>query len=92
MKWDVESVLFKSRTWRASKVWYAFARYSWDRGNRKSCCCTYAFEKQMEWIQETYSKYEIDNLIIVGGESSKQKYPGPTVNESLEKISQDNRP
>ena len=40
---------------------------------------------------ETYSKYEIDNLIIVGGESSKQKYPGPTVNESLEKISRDNR-
>ena len=48
-------------------------------------------KKQMEWIQETYSKYEIDNLIIVGGESSKQKYPGPTVNESLEKISQDSR-
>ena len=48
-------------------------------------------KKQMEWIKETYSKYEIDNLIIVGGESSKQKYPGPTVNESLEKISQDNR-
>ena len=47
-------------------------------------------KKQMEWIQETYSKYEIDNLIIVGGESSKQKYPGPTVNESLQKISQDN--
>ena len=46
--------------------------------------------KQMEWIKETYSKYEIDNLIIVGGESSKQKYPGPTVNESLKKISQDN--
>ena len=48
-------------------------------------------EKQMEWIQETHSKYEIDNLIIVGGESSKQQYPGPTVNESLKKISEDNR-
>ena len=48
-------------------------------------------KKQMEWIQETYSQFEIDNLVIVGGESSKQKYPGPTVNESLEKISQDNR-
>ena len=47
-------------------------------------------KKQMEWIQQTYSKYEIDNLIIVGGESSKKKYPGPTVNESLEKISKDN--
>ena len=48
-------------------------------------------KKQMEWIQETYSQFEIDNLVIVGGESSKQKYPGPTVNESLQKISQDNR-
>ena len=47
-------------------------------------------KKQMEWIQETYSQFEIDNLIIVGGESSKQKYPGPTVNEFLEKISKDN--
>ena len=48
-------------------------------------------EKQMKWIQETHSKYEIDNLIIVGGESSKQHYPGPTVNESLKSISEDNR-
>ncbi len=50
-----------------------------------------SLKKQMEWIEETYSQYEIDNLIIVGGESSKQQYPGPTVNESLEKISQENR-
>tara|TARA_B100001027_G_C16206405_1_gene303013 strand:- start:34 stop:981 length:948 start_codon:yes stop_codon:yes gene_type:complete len=48
-------------------------------------------KKQMNWIHETYSKYEIDNLIIVGGETSKQQYPGPTVNESLKKISEDNR-
>ena len=48
-------------------------------------------KNQIEWIQETHSQYEIDNLIIVGGESSKQKYPGPTVNQSLEKISEDNR-
>ena len=48
-------------------------------------------KKQMEWIQETHSKYEIDNLIIVGGESSKQQYPGPTVNESLNRISEANR-
>jgi len=45
-------------------------------------------EDQMQWIQETYSEYEIDNLIIVGGESSKKKYPGPSVNQSLKKISQ----
>ena len=48
-------------------------------------------KKQMEWIQETHSKYEIDNLIIVGGESSKQQYPGPTVNDSLKRISEGNR-
>ena len=32
-------------------------------------------KKQMEWIQETYSQFEIDNLVIVFCESSKQKYP-----------------
>ena len=37
-------------------------------------------------MEETYTKYEIDNLIIVGGESSKKKYPGPTVNETLDAI------
>ncbi len=42
--------------------------------------------EQMRWIEETYKKYEIENLIIVGGESSKKKYPGPTVNETLDAI------
>ena len=46
------------------------------------------FKDQMKWIEETYSKYEIDNLIIVGGESSEQKYPGPTVNQSLMAVSE----
>ena len=46
------------------------------------------FEEQMQWIEETYSKYEIDNMIIVGGESSKQKYPGATVNQSLKAVSE----
>ena len=44
------------------------------------------FEDQLHWIEETYLKYEIENLIIVGGESSKQKYPGPTVNQTLNAI------
>ena len=45
------------------------------------------FNKQMKWLEDTYAKYEIDNMIIVGGESSKQKYPGPTVNDTLYAIS-----
>ncbi|OUX31789.1 MAG: hypothetical protein CBE24_04570 [bacterium TMED264] len=44
-------------------------------------------KEQMKWMEQTYTEYEIDNLIIVGGESSKQKYPGPTVNQSLKKVS-----
>ena len=48
-------------------------------------------KEQMKWMEETYTKYEIDNLIIVGGESSKQEYPGPTVNQSLKKISKKTR-
>ncbi len=43
--------------------------------------------KQLNWIMETYENYEINNLIIVGGESSKIKYPGPQVSEALKEIS-----
>ena len=45
-----------------------------------------SYNEQMRWIEETYKKFEIENLIIVGGESSKKKYPGPTVNETLDAI------
>ena len=44
------------------------------------------YDEQLRWIEETYKKYEIENLIIVGGESSRKKYPGPTVNETLDAI------
>ena len=44
------------------------------------------FEEQMRWIEETNTTYEIENMIIVGGESSKVDYPGPTVNEMLQTI------
>ena len=44
------------------------------------------FEEQMRWIEETNTTYEIENMIIVGGESSKVDYPGPTVNEMLQII------
>ncbi len=45
-------------------------------------------EKEMVWFEETYNKYEIENLITVGGESRNITYPGPSVNEVLEAIKQ----
>lgn len=44
------------------------------------------FEVQKNWIKETNKKYEIENLIIVGGESSSISYPGPSVNQALKYI------
>ena len=43
-------------------------------------------EKEMEWFEETYTNFEIENLITVGGESRKIKYPGPSVNMALKAI------
>ena len=43
-------------------------------------------EKQMEWFEETYTNFEIENLITVGCESRKIKYPGPSVNKALKAI------
>ncbi len=45
------------------------------------------YENQIKWFEETHKKYEIENMIIVGGESSKMKYLGPSVNEILEAVS-----
>ena len=45
-------------------------------------------EKEMKWLEETNVKYEIENLITVGGESRDIRYPGPTVNQTLNAISQ----
>ena len=43
-------------------------------------------KKEMEWFEETYTNFEIENLITVGGESRKIKYPGPSVNRALKAI------
>ena len=43
-------------------------------------------ENEMEWFEETYTNFEIENLITVGGESRKIKYPGPSVNKALKAI------
>tara|TARA_B100001996_G_C18662283_1_gene593535 strand:+ start:1425 stop:2369 length:945 start_codon:yes stop_codon:yes gene_type:complete len=47
------------------------------------------FDDQLKWIETTNKEYEIENMIIVGGESSSIKYPGPTVNDILGKISRE---
>ena len=48
-------------------------------------------EEEMKWLEETNLKYEIENLITVGGESRDIRYPGPTVNQALNAISQSDR-
>lgn len=48
-------------------------------------------DEEMKWLEETNVKYEIENLITVGGESRNIRYPGPTVNQALNAISQNDR-
>ena len=43
-----------------------------------------SYDNQLKWFEETHKVYEIENMIIVGGESSKINYIGPTVNEVLD--------
>jgi 5,10-methylenetetrahydrofolate reductase len=44
---------------------------------------------QKNWIKETFYDYDIENLILVGGETSDIDYLGPSVNESAEYITRD---
>jgi 5,10-methylenetetrahydrofolate reductase len=48
-------------------------------------------DEEMKWLEETNVEYEIENLITVGGESRDIRYPGPTVNQALNAISQNDR-
>ena len=41
---------------------------------------------ELKWLEETNKKYEIENLITVGGESRSIDYPGPSVNQALAAI------
>ena len=41
---------------------------------------------QERWFRETFEEYGIENIILVGGESSDITYPGPSVTESAELI------
>jgi hypothetical protein len=36
---------------------------------------------QARWLAETYHEYGIENVVVVGGESSDIDYPGPSVTE-----------
>ena len=47
------------------------------------------FESQKIWIKETFYDYDIENLILVGGESSKIQYEGLSVNSASEYITRD---
>ena len=46
-------------------------------------------DKQTKWIKETFYDYDIENLILVGGESSNVEYSGPSVNSTSEYITRD---
>jgi len=46
------------------------------------------WEEQEKWLSETYTKFTIATLILVGGESSKVDYPGLSVESSARKIRQ----
>ena len=43
-------------------------------------------ESQAEWIRSTHDDYGIENIVLVGGESSSINYSGPSVTESAKMI------
>ncbi|MCS7311690.1 MAG: hypothetical protein NZ742_02065 [Acidobacteria bacterium] len=52
-------------------------------------CIVYApREAQLRWLVRTYHEFQIENLILVGGESSQIRYPGPSVLETAEWITE----
>lgn len=41
---------------------------------------------QVAWFRETLDEFSIENFILVGGESSKISYPGPSVTEAAKQV------
>ncbi|HEV2348908.1 MAG TPA: hypothetical protein VG028_03575 [Terriglobia bacterium] len=41
---------------------------------------------QATWFRKTLDEFAIDNFILVGGESSKIRYPGPSVTEAAQQV------
>jgi len=54
--------------------------------------CVVYEANQGRWFQETTEKFGINNLVLVGGESSKAQYPGPSVLEAAREIRATGRP
>ena len=48
-------------------------------------CVVYEAD-QARWVQETQDQFDISNFILVGGESSQIKYPGPSVLETARDV------
>ena len=42
---------------------------------------------QTAWLRKTWREYGVRNLVLVGGESSRKRYPGPSVTEAARRIS-----
>ncbi len=51
----------------------------------------HSISEQNEWFRSTKEDFGIDNLVLVGGESGKIEYPGPSVNESAISIQELNK-
>mgnify|MGYP001184504060 CR=1 FL=1 len=45
-----------------------------------------SLERQREWFRTTREDFGIDNIVVVGGESSEIKYPGPNVIETAKMV------
>ena len=48
------------------------------------------YNDQREWFRETSEDFGIDNIVLVGGESSQIDYPGPGVSEAASMIEEIN--
>jgi 5,10-methylenetetrahydrofolate reductase len=40
----------------------------------------------MSWFRQSHTQFGVDHVILVGGESSQAKYPGPTVLDAAEQV------
>lgn len=46
--------------------------------------CTVYEPDQAPWLRETYDQFGVRHLVLVGGESSEIRYPGPSVHQTAE--------
>lgn len=48
--------------------------------------------EQRRWLRETYGRHGVRDLILVGGESQQNQYPGPSVAETAALAAEENLP